>query len=110
MLTEILYGDDYITLRYVEPEGATGQMTLGTRPDLFRYTCKSYGTNWFAADRAPFLAFYFTDEAGTTWESTFTAKLEEIKRFCVELNTYVKNYNSPKPNAAGLPNVLQQAA
>lgn len=75
-LTGIDYGDDYITLEYIDVDGTSGRFTMGVLPDLFRFTLKSYATNWLAVHRfdAPFLSFYFMDEAGKTWEgiiSTF---------------------------------------
>jgi hypothetical protein len=112
VLTAIEYAEDFINLNFVTVAGQPQQITLGVRPDLFRYTIKSYATNWPAAHLfdAPYLSFYFTDEAGKTWESTFTASVEEIEGFCNQLHIYIKALNSPKYEAAATSYTLQQAA
>ena len=102
VLDSIFCGDDYLTLEYHNLEGESGQLTLGVFSDLYRYTWKTYATNWIAAHRfdAAYLSFISADEASKRWEHTFTAEVEQIKQYCEELNAYIKSFGPPKPRTA----------
>jgi len=115
VLTGIRYGDDHITVQFDQPDGTPDTFTFGLGVTRFPYRLTLYGRSLIDEEDTGFMDvfFRFKDEAGDLWSFTLACPVSEVDEITDELSTYLaafKKRHFPKPKAAVIPYVVQQAA